>query len=117
MRFRGLKEEEHKNWVTKEENIWKPQIRSTLRFGVLLEMPSSQKNALRIKQTRPIGGKFSDHIVYIWDLVQSCPDRFHNTENKAATLDDSKSWTTIQKLGEFRISPHSRSVKSKFIAI
>ena len=43
MRFRGLKEEEHKNWVTKEENIWKPQIRSTLRFGVLLEMPSSQK--------------------------------------------------------------------------
>ena len=110
MRFRGLKEEEHKNWVTKEENIWKPQIRSTIKFGVLLEMPSSQKKALRRKQTRPSGGKQSHQIDIFGDLVQSCPDRFHNTENKAATLDDSKSWTTIQKLGEFRISPHSRSV-------
>ena len=27
LKFRGLKEMEHKNWVTKDENIWKPQIR------------------------------------------------------------------------------------------
>jgi len=59
LKFRGLKEMEHKNWVTKDENIWKPQI------------------------------------------------RFHNTENKATTLDDSKSWTTIQKLGSSKISPYT----------
>ena len=34
--------------------------------------------------------------------------RFHNTENKATTLDDSKSWTTIQKLGASKISPYTR---------
>ena len=27
LKFRGLKEMEHKNWVTRDENIWKPQIR------------------------------------------------------------------------------------------
>ena len=27
LKFRGLKEMKHKNWVTKDENIWKPQIR------------------------------------------------------------------------------------------
>ena len=25
--FRGLKEEEYQNWVTRDENIWKPKLR------------------------------------------------------------------------------------------
>ena len=34
--------------------------------------------------------------------------RFYNTKNKDTTLDDSKSWTRIMKLGNFTFSPVSR---------
>ena len=34
--------------------------------------------------------------------------RFYNTKNKDTTLDDSKSWTRILKLGNFTFSPVSR---------
>ena len=45
----------------------------------------------------------------IWVNSGNCQlFRFHNTENKATTLDDSKSWTTIQKLGSSKISPYTR---------
>ena len=27
LRYSGLKEQEHKNWVTKAENIWKPKLK------------------------------------------------------------------------------------------
>ena len=79
LKFRGLKEMEHKNWVTKDENIWKPQIR------------------------------------WIWEFYRNANCqivRFHNTENKATTLDDSKSWTTIQKLGTSKLSPYTRCFQS-----
>ena len=49
----------------------------------------------------------------IWVNSGNCQlFRFHNTENKATTLDDSKSWTTIQKLGSSKISPYTRCSQS-----
>ena len=47
MRFRGLKEEEHKNWVTKEENIWNDK-----KLGLGMEFGFDQ-SALLISAPSP----------------------------------------------------------------